>query len=40
MLQSRLQTTTYDFVAFQASHAKLPERKELSVYYLLFLYSY
>ncbi len=27
--KSRLQTTTHDFVAFQASHAKLPERREL-----------
>ncbi len=26
---SRLQTTTHDFVEFQASHAKLPDRKEL-----------
>ncbi len=29
--KSRLQTTILDFVAFQASHAKHPERKEWSV---------
>ncbi len=36
--KSRLQSTTHDFVAFQASHAKLPERQELSVCFFYFYY--
>ncbi len=37
--KSRLQTATLDLVAFQASHAKHPEHKELSVC-IIYYYSF